>query len=1238
MPISSSEIAALNGSYQQQAMQQQSYASSIGQGGSVYGGNYQGQGSDRAMGSAMNMAAGVGAPLAAGAIGLIGLDPMSLGLKTAFSGMAGGMGMGGAMAAGAAVALPLMAAGGAMKYAGGQMMQGANQQMGLNQDLRAGFNFRNQQGGQGFNRSEMTSIGSVVREMSEQFGPGGEIAGFKELSGLAGKMGAMGFAQGVKDVKDFTVRFKDMVKSLKSMATDLGTTLEGAMEFAQAAKSSGVFGMQRSQAFTSAARAATVSGGLALSEVTGAASIGSQIARSVGGRGQQGANAGMRTISQIGTAQQMGLLSEEDIYNVTGQTGAEGRQAYAASSLSKSASFLQSGKGRRMLASMAGKDGTLDENAVQQILSGGMSISETMRQDRVHTTGAGGIGRANFIRNEGRLRGAAMERLGGFLPGLQMKEWAESKGVNFDDESTRDRAMLFAQRQLGMGRDEADQAIKMAQEMPRIIAEQARSEQRDKYTQAVVQARKGQGIEGVKQRFDQAKELINGKLQKVGQDVFNTGSEMVDSFMNDLFHTYVETYSKDIDQQHRIMMRGGASGKAARERAFGMGKGGFDNNRVRAASEGNRGGMDARAKSQNLAESMESGSRGGFLASVKSDLFEGTLNEQTGSIHGQTLDWLFGGGQSGVGKMQEAGYDIHGMSGRQMQSVFKRAEEQREGVTTLDAETAKAIGPAGAGASFIRRAFASKRLDARGDDFIGSMENLVERNAAGDPTSPDTIVAKAVKQQLARKGITDKEKASILGTLATTQDVGAAAAERMGGPEGGMPALLARQRSSGGTPEEQARARGAELGFAPSQVGHGVLNTIANISSFGVQGLIGRLADRGAEGKLALEAGVYADTAQARNDFTGLFSRDTKLRESTITAMEKKLANQVGEDTGETAMDRTLLAGSQLMREEDRRKASGGPAMTEEEKAAWVEKEHPGETLEHVRRTVSGMGALVEERQAKDREEENNRVKSDAKEQRASLRELGVMEASSGKLTTEGQKGLSQAAIDAGNRILGRVQAEEAGGMEYVSDEDIEAEKKDRERLSVKEQKTLAGRLGDVVGAELAEHADVEGRMQHSRKDRQGTVAAMMGVTMTKEEQKQFKGHDDELAKWLANKAGVKGDENTIQGLRGALGAGKNMGLAATGMQEALGSDALRAEREKKKNAEEEAKNPLQAKISKNTEKANQLMEVLILLNKDGNEALRKLDMKNNPERPGGGGGQFSGSSGSSGTAAGGGH
>lgn len=556
----------MNGGFQGMAMNQMAYANMIGQPPGYYGGSHGGPNTmgDRLMGGAMNRGSAVGAPLMMGAMGMMGLDPMSLGLKAGIGAFTSGAGIGGALGAGALAAAPMAIGLAGAGYVGNQFMNGAQGQMQLNAGLRSSFNFQNQQGGQGFNRSDMTQIGGVLRSMTEQFGPGGEVTSFRELSSLTSKMGQMGLAQGVRDVQEFSKRFKEMVTSLKTMAKDLGTTLEGAMEFASAARGSGVFGMTNASKFATMARGTAVSGGLAMSEVTGAASIGSQISRSIGGLGSQGAIAGMRTIGQIGTAQQMGILSEEDIFNVTGMQGAEGRQAYAASQMQRTAGFLQSGRGRRVLASLAGKNGQLNESNVQELLTGGMTIGETMSKDKENL---GQIGRANFIRNEGRLRGAAMARIGGFLPALQMMEWSRSKGIDINDMD--DRSMLFAQRQLHMGRDEADQAIKMAQNLPNIMRQQRISSENDLVGQDYAQQRKQMGIEGIKTKFEQAREHINGKLQKVGQDVFNEGSEMIERFLNKLSGQYVQVMSEEADKAYRSAMYGGAVGQREMSRYFG---------------------------------------------------------------------------------------------------------------------------------------------------------------------------------------------------------------------------------------------------------------------------------------------------------------------------------------------------------------------------------------------------------------------------------------------------------------------------------------------------------------------------------------------------------------------------------------------------------------------------------------------------------------------------------------------
>ena len=707
MPISSSEIAQLNGAYQQQYAQQAQFASQMS-GGNIYGGGPMGgsmgsgmQG-DQLMSRGMNRAAGIGVPLAAAGMSLMGLDPFSIGLKAGGLASASGMGMAGAIGVGAGVALPLMAGLGAAKYAGSQMMEGASQQSNLNQTLRSSFNFRNSAGGQGFQRADMTEIGSMVRDMSGQFGPGGEITGFKELTSLAGKMGTMGFAQGVRDVKEFSSKFKEMVTTLKGMAKDLGTTLEGAMEFAQAAKGSGVFGMGNMAKFTGAAAAGTRGTGLALSEFTGAASIGSQISRSIGGLGKQGAAAGLRTMEQIGTATKMGVLSEEDIYNATGQSGAEGRQAYAASQLQKASEFLQTSKGRRFLASIAGKNGTLDEGGVQEVLSGGMDVEETRKRDNQMKTS---VGRANFIRNEGRLRGAALERFGGNVAVMQMAEWAQGKGIDLNSTEGQDRGRLFMQRQLHMGRDDIDVAMKIVNAMPAIDRKMQQSHEDEAYFSKLAQERKQRGIEGVEQRFKQAQAKINGKMQEAGQNLINSGSEALDRWINKLTGTYEHVMTEKADNAFRNMKWGGNDREVART----MGGG---------ASPFGRGDP---AKQTSMSTQ---------------DFFGGSGEKLLQSLGYTDGSPLFG--KTMAQKYKEAGYNIKEGSQADLQESLLEADQTAAGASRLNSKLGEADGDL---MNTLRREYLGKMAGLSGQARVEAVRNVLEEQARSGNKSAQNMLA-----------------------------------------------------------------------------------------------------------------------------------------------------------------------------------------------------------------------------------------------------------------------------------------------------------------------------------------------------------------------------------------------------------------------------------------------------------------------------------------------------------------
>lgn len=1197
MPLSSSEIAAMNGGFMQQSMMSQQYSSMIGQGGNVYGAG-SGMSGDAFMGSAMNRGSAVGAPLMSGAMGLLGLDPMSLGLKAGMGAFGAGAGFGGAAMAGAAVAAPLMAAGAGIHYAGSQMFTGAQQQQTMNNVLRQSFNFRNQSGGQGFDRSQMSSIGGMMREMGSQFGPGGEVASVSELTQIAGKMGQMGFAQGVRDVKEFGTRFKEMVKTLKEMAKDLGTTMEGAMEFAQSAKGSGVFGMNRIAGFTSAARGATVSGGLAMSEVTGAASIGSQIARSIGGLGRQGAMAGIRTIGQIGTAQQMGVINEEDIYNSTGLGGAEGRQAFAASQMQRAGSFLQSGKGRRMLASLADKNGSLDESRVDQLLSGGMGIAETMSADKQQL---GKVGRANFIRNEGRLRGAAMERLGAFLPAMQLQQWASSKGIDINNMD--DRSMLFAQRQLGMGRDEMDTAMKMANNMPQIIEQQRRSGQDDQYFQQLAQGRKQRGVEGIKGRFDQAREVVNSKLQKIGADIFNQGAEDIDAFFNKLTGSYVETFSKDADAAYRSL------GSTSASRAFGMGASG--NVSSTFSSFGGKSGIG-----------------GGGASSMFSQMNRGVNVDAAGAVSGkglstgglltgayaQQLGGFLGQGQSDISKLRDAGFDMRGVhDDASAQAKLLSIRSMRDAAATgFNAEDVK-LG-AGSG-EWIRNAYLSKEMNGlSGEARMNALGSAINKNgdanmkaawaAAKTPEERAALIANLERGAGIKGAGSTAEQLNLPGLKGIESGTYASEAERNRAYAGAL--SVGTSASTG----EQAIAAG--LRATGAALSNALLGPLGGLATSGLgSGFMGGLASRlsGREEKQQA-AGGFLGSAGGRDATLALLGNDS----GTAKDMVAKLQSEVLSDPKAPVNDAKLAMIDAASYAEAAR-ANGGPLSPADEKT-WEQR--TGKNAATAKKTLGGMIDVMKDAQNANVAHEARRARDQAMNTKTELAASGLYDATTGGLSsakaaeldkmdkTGHMRAIAEAAV-------GKVNIEASlGGTRYTTEEDRQKFGQMAgndasiglltEGMSVKDQRALAGKLGPLGGG-VGMHASIQDRLEKGTRRRGGqgkALADILGVSASPDELAAL-GKGGDPTELLA-RAGIT-DKAIIAEAKNAKGAG----ALATAIQHGMETQSYQDKKKSDSMADDESKNPLQAAIKKNSDKTNTLLESLVKLTVGGNDILAKL-------------------------------
>lgn len=394
----------------------------------------------------MSMAAGLGA------FGKLGglFDPFGAALGGARAGWA--LGGGGALGAGlgmmgaAGAALPGFLAYKAMDVYGSAFTGGMHEQAGVNQMLRSNFRFYGGQGayGRGFSTGQMGQVGGVM----SQFANRDLSTSMSELSSLTAQGAQMGMFSGVRDVQQFSQKFRQMISTLKTIQGELGGTLTEAMQFMRNANSVGVF--RNLDQFASQVRTAQGVTGMSQQQIFQTAGQGAQLSMMMGGRGAQGARGAVRMATSLGSARDLGVINDEALSDATGATGAEGLAALTGQLMQHTARFSRRAMGRYSIFGLSNAAGTgLDSGMVNQMLSGGLSISELSRSAHRNV---GRMGRARAINNEGLLRGSLLEE--GGLAG-QISIMRAAIGDRVLDQGD-DMASLWMQRRMGMSRPQAE--------------------------------------------------------------------------------------------------------------------------------------------------------------------------------------------------------------------------------------------------------------------------------------------------------------------------------------------------------------------------------------------------------------------------------------------------------------------------------------------------------------------------------------------------------------------------------------------------------------------------------------------------------------------------------------------------------------------------------------------------------------------------------------------------------------
>lgn len=1176
----------MHGQFQQQQMMQMQHASMLG--GGPYSSMYGAQQAENIAGGALNTAAAIGSPLAS-------LGASTLGTNMLMGGLVGGGSLAGGIMGAGAVAGGAMAAG----YVGNQLFTGAQQQQRFNTSMRANYRFANAQGGQGFSRGGLGSIGDTMRQMSTQQGGMGEMIGFEELGRLATNMGRMGMAQGVRDAKDFTQKFKTMVSSLKEIATEMGTSLEEAQKMMGAARGSGIFGSRNAAQFAKDIRSGAVAGGLATSELTGMANIGSQISRSIGGLGRQGARGGIETLTNIGVAQQMGVLSEEDVYNATGLTGAEGRRALATQQMSSSARFLKGGLGRRFLASIAGKDGTLDAASVEEYMAGGVG---TGRTTQMYQQNLRKVGRANFIRNEGRLRGAALEQFGGLAPAMVMKGWLEDRGMELGEDD--DRANIFVQRRLGMGRDEADAMLKQVRALPQLLRQRRTAAEDDELSRGLSRRQASTGLAGVKRKFEKVRAEVNAGLQQVGADFYSEMSDSVEGAINKLTGNYLKEFHRSVGTDFRTAMRGGALGDATFRRTFGGADTVF-------GARGDVGRMAA-----------DLGLRKGMSAADDVASFQ----------------------KQDAARFAKAGFTNMGGTAAELRKSLADVEDVSTAFATGGAELKGRAGVVGLGkdaSQFIQESLQYGAVKGRGFERLSSMGQML-----GDLAAKKGGKFLALKRRFDSAG--REEKAQIMASLTQGAGVGEGEEAMFASPEMqsifggtkfgtvGEKHLAIGEALTGASADtsflgkfKKGALKGAVAGSFLPGIGTGVGAVLGGLGQAifgGDEVASGQLTD-----KQARAAGRFMESDTGARLGASALSMDEDIRAGAASRIRERmteLTRRGGE--GLEGLSRDERGEFEALKGLSFAQKLGGLEGPERQAKLAELAKMTGMSEQDIESRAQRATVVVAERKGQNRREALERFGEQARQRRASMRRAGLLTRSNdgqlrvssdvlakfgGDESTMGralQAMITQTTAMASGTEAGLTQAQEAGGELTSMLSGMSAEQK-REFADKLRTTAGAGGLRSRVLYEAGLQRKIEtGRRRRGEGGGLGAIAGALGSGLRAKDIKGMLGEGGGIggvAAAIAQDIGLDAGGEGMKGLREALRAAQEGrgGQAASALATLQGSAEIQEAQRKKRVASQEAENPLDADRNRKLDKVVEATEKMARSITASNSHLEKI-------------------------------
>jgi len=473
-----------------------------------------------------------------------------------------GSGMGRSALAGGLAFTPGMVGGMALSHIAGNMMEGAREDQGIYGTLGQNFGHINSgsRTGRGFSRQDAKSIADFTREL--QALPE-MMTSMGELNKIMNTISQMGMMHGARSAQEFNKRFKENLNTIKEISKVMQTTMEEATQYMAQARQAG-FHSQAGALLNTAQRSFT-SGitGMNQQQIQQLQMTGSQMSFGTGGYRRSGANMALRTARQVGMANEMGVLTNDHLRELTGLEGSDAIGAMSEMLTGAAYRMSNSGMGTAMSIAVAEQDksgrftGGVDQGMVDRIRSGGINKGELL--SLVHKKVQSKNAKISWGRQKDRLRSEMASAVGVEGITMELEGLLGSRGWDNPDVTN------IVMQRFGVDERTASAVQAIGKNIGSIQGEIGSRAQVEGRRQAESGAMANLSMEAIKKRFLKKMEnTFEEPFKKLGSDMSDGVSRYVDEFMDGL----LERHSVEITKSTADLVSGALTGNAKSQKAL----------------------------------------------------------------------------------------------------------------------------------------------------------------------------------------------------------------------------------------------------------------------------------------------------------------------------------------------------------------------------------------------------------------------------------------------------------------------------------------------------------------------------------------------------------------------------------------------------------------------------------------------------------------------------------------------